>query len=306
MSQARTPSEITLPAQDKAWGTVLAFLCAHFHRIPAHVWLQRVEDAKVWWFDSGEAITAYTEFKPSRRVCYYREVESEPTIPFCHEIIYQDEHILLACKPHFLPVIPGGRFVNECLLERLKRETGCETLVPVHRLDNETAGLVLFSKEPSTRAAYYELFASGKVQKQYRAIATLPQRLKNAELPQTWRVQNRITKSQPSFLMQQGEGELNADSSLTLVQRQNELGLFELSPHTGKTHQLRLHMMHIQCPILFDKYYPELLPRAQPTYENPLQLLAYKLVFTDPLSGQLHQFESKRQLQSWPDSAIGV
>lgn len=300
--KANQASEITLPPKDLGWGTVLHFLIEKFSRIDAGIWRQRVADGKVHWF-GGEVIDANTAFLPSRRVCYYREVAAEPVIPFAHQIIYQDEHILVACKPHFLPVTPGGEFVNECLLDRVKRDTGLHDVVAVHRLDKETAGLVLFSVNSQSRPLYYQLFADGNITKRYQAVAKLSEVLQQQDLPQHWQVKNRLEKSTPAFLMQQVEGEVNAFSSLSLVERRAELGLFELSPHTGKTHQLRLHMLSLGCPILFDKYYPDLLPKGpgqQLDFTQPLQLLAKHLSFTDPATGLKHQFESSRQLQSWP------
>lgn len=300
--KAKQASEITLPPKDLGWGTVLHFLIEKFSRIDATIWRQRVADGKVHWF-GGEVIHSNTAFLPSRRVCYYREVAAEPVIPFAHQIIYQDEHIVVACKPHFLPVTPGGEFVNECLLERVKRDTGLQDVVAVHRLDKETAGLVLFSVNSQSRPLYYQLFADGKIQKSYQAVALLTEALQQLDLPQHWQVKNRLEKSTPAFLMQQVEGEVNAFSSLSLEERRAELGLFELSPHTGKTHQLRLHMLSLGCPILFDKYYPYLLPKQpaqQLDFTQPLQLLAKRLSFTDPATGLKHQFESSRQLQSWP------
>ncbi|MDR7122560.1 pseudouridine synthase [Rheinheimera soli] len=301
MSKATKPSEITLPPKDLGWGTVLNFLIEKFHRIDAAIWQQRVADGKVCWF-GGEVISANTAFLPSRRVCYYREVVAEPVIPFAHQILYQDEHIIVACKPHFLPVTPGGEFVNECLLERVKRDTGLHDVVAVHRLDKETAGLVLFSVNSQSRPLYYQLFAQGHIRKSYQAVARLSEELQPLELPQSWQVKNRLEKSTPAFLMQPVEGDVNAFSSLTLVEKHAELGLFELCPHTGKTHQLRLHMLSVGCPILFDKYYPELLPKQQTDFAEPLQLLAKRLSFVDPATGLDHQFESTRQLQSWPVS----
>ncbi|RVT45032.1 pseudouridine synthase [Rheinheimera sediminis] len=306
MSIATKPSEITLPPKDRGWGTVLNFLIEKFHRIDAAVWQQRVTEGKVYWY-GGEPIDATTAFLPSRRVCYYREVLAEPLIPFEHQILYRDEHIILACKPHFLAVTPGGDFVNECLLERVKRETSLQDVVAVHRLDKETAGLVLFSINSQSRPLYYQLFAEGKIHKSYQAVALLPRELQSQELPQTWQVKNRLEKSTPAFLMQQVDGEANAFSSLTLVAKTAELGLFELCPHTGKTHQLRLHMWSVGCPILFDKYYPVLLPKEperEKNYTQPLQLLAKHLSFTDPVTGLEHQFESPRQLQSWPTAKV--
>lgn len=298
MSIARNASEITLPAVNQGWPTVFAFLCSHFSRIDAQVWQRRIVDGKVHWF-SGEAITLDTPFSPSKRLCYYREVVSEPVVPFAHHILYQDEHILLADKPHFLPVTPGGDYVNECLLARLKRDTGFDDIAPVHRLDRETAGVVLFSVNPQSRASYYQLFSEAKVQKQYQAVARLTPEAQDGTLPLHWRIANRIEKSQPRFINAIVPGEVNSVSDISLIARSAELGLFELSPHSGKTHQLRLHMLSLGMPILHDKYYPQLLPKQPIQPDQPLQLLAKSLCFTDPVTQQKHNFDSRQQLLHW-------
>lgn len=294
VSIAAQPSEITLPAVNDNWPTVLAFLCSHFARIPAEVWLARVRAGKVFWYQ-GEAITEHSPFLPSRRLCYYREVVAEPLIPFTHQIVYQDEHILVADKPHFLPVTPGGDFVNECLLQRLKNQTGITTLVPLHRLDRDTAGLVMFSVQPASRAAYYQLFSGGGIEKSYQARAYLGD---SAVAPQQWQVRNRIEKAEPRFLNKICEGDDNAWSTITLCTVQDGIGHFQLIPHTGKTHQLRLHMQSLGWPILHDRYYPRLLPKNTSDFSQPLQLLAEKLSFTDPISGKAQQFCSLQQLHS--------
>lgn len=300
MSKAARPSEITLPPVNRGWDNLYQFLCEQFPRIAAEIWAERLSAGKVHWY-SGEIVTMQTPFMPSRRLCYYREVVTEPVVAAAHHILYQDAHILVACKPHGLPVIPGGEFVNECLLERVRRETGLTDVAPVHRLDRDTAGLVLFSLEPCTRPAYYQLFATGQIQKTYQAVAHLPEHLLQCALPYEVNLYNRLEKSQPRFLMQQVEGEPNARSTLRLVARQQQLGLFALTPHTGKTHQLRLHMQALGCPILFDPYYPRLLPKNQPL-PGPLQLLARQLQFVDPVSSVQHSFCSPRQLSAWSAS----
>lgn len=301
MSKAARPSEITLPPVNQGWENLYQFLCDQFPRIAPAIWAERLEQGKVHWH-SGEIVGMQTPFLPSRRLCYYREVVAEPVVTASHQIVYQDEHILLACKPHGLPVIPGGEFVNECLLERLRRDTGLEDIAPVHRLDRDTAGLVLFSVNPDSRPAYYQLFAQGRINKTYQAVARLPAHLLQGSLEQVFVLHNRLEKSQPRFLMQQVDGEPNAHSTLRLVARQNQLGLFALTPHTGKTHQLRLHMQAIGCPILFDPYYPVLLPKNQPL-AGPLQLLAQQLQFVDPVTGHFQHFCSTRQLDSWSSLA---
>ena len=295
MTIAKHASEITLPAQNQGWPTVFAFLCAHFPRIAPGVWQTRIQAGKVHWYQ-GEAITEQTPFLPSRRLCYYREVALEPKIPFAHSIVHQDEHILLADKPHFLPVTPGGDFVNECLLQRLKNDTGITDLVPVHRLDRDTAGLVLFSKNAESRAAYYQLFSDGQISKTYQALARVDAQMAALPLPTQWQLTNRIAKAEPRFLNAIVAGEPNAHSTIELLAVRQGIGLFRLTPHTGKTHQLRLHMQSLGCPILHDAYYPTLKPKNTSDYSQPLQLLAAELCFTDPLTGAVRQFTSTQQL----------
>ncbi|MEE2001986.1 pseudouridine synthase [Alkalimonas sp. MEB108] len=299
VSIAKTASEITLPPTSNGCSTVFDFLCQRFPNIGETIWRERMAAGKVHWHQ-GELISEQTPFLPSRRVCYYREVTAEPVIPFAHRILYQDEHILIADKPHFLPVTPGGDYVNECLLARLKRDTGLDDLVPVHRLDRDTAGLVLFSLNPKSRPGYYQLFVTGSIQKQYQAVARLTPQLQQAALPQRWHIENRIEKANPGFINRIAAGEPNARSTIALTERSGELGLFQLQPHTGKTHQLRLHMLSLGVPILYDRYYPELFPKQAPNFSQPLQLLAKQLSFTDPTTGEARHFVSGFELQERP------
>lgn len=299
MSIARQASEITLPATNNGCSTVLQFLCRQFPFISEAIWRERIAAGKVHWFN-GERITLDTPFLPSKRLCYYREVTAEPVIPFAHQILYQDQHILVADKPHFLPVTPGGEYVNECLLARLQRDTGVCDIAPLHRLDRDTAGLVLFSLNVQSRPAYYQLFSAGAINKHYQAVACLTHDVAIAEVPQHWHIANRIEKSQPRFINALVPGEVNAVSDVSLVAKNGELGLFELTPHSGKTHQLRLHMLSLGMPILYDNYYPELQPKQAPQYDKPLQLLAKQLSFVDPLTQKQQQFSSKQQLSAWP------
>lgn len=301
MSIASQASEITLPAVTN-YATVYEFLCAKFPFIAPQVWQQRIADGKVHWHD-GEPITEQTGYMPSKRLCYYREVAAELIVPFQHKILYQDQHLLVADKPHFLPVTPGGQYVNECLLVRLKKQTGIADLVPLHRLDRDTAGLVLFSVNPASRADYYQLFGLQKITKQYQAVAKLTasieQQLLSQALPLQWQVKNRIEKSTPKFINHIVKGEANSESEIQLTAKCDNKGLFCLTPVTGKTHQLRLHMLSLGMPILNDIYYPELQPKGPPQFDAPLQLLAKKLQFIDPITGQKQSFSSSFQLSVW-------
>lgn len=298
MSIARHASEITLPAINEGWDNVLQFLCSQFPFISEAVWRERMASGKVHWFN-GDAVTPATPFSPSKRLCYYREVAAEPVIPLAHHIIFQNEHIIVADKPHFLPVTPGGEYVNECLLARLQRDTGIADIVPVHRLDRDTAGLVLFSVNPDSRPAYYQLFSQGAIQKQYQAVARLTAAMQKAALPQHWHIENRIEKSQPRFINAIVPGEVNAVSDITLVAKAGGLGMFELTPHSGKTHQLRLHMLSLGMPILHDNYYPVLKAKSLPQFDTPLQLLASELRFSEPVTGAVLTFSSSFKLAAF-------
>lgn len=295
---AARPSEITLPPAGQGFATVFAFLQVKFPRIAPDIWQSRILQGKVFWHGGG-LITLQTPFQPSRRLCYFREVPNEPIVPYSHNIVFQNEHIVIACKPHFLPVIPGGDFVNECLLERVRQDTQISDLAPVHRLDKETAGLVMFSCNPQSRALYHELFATGAIEKSYLAVAKLTETFAAVPIGSEFRVENRLEKSDPRFLMHIVEGEVNARSRLQLIAKRQALGLFRLWPETGKTHQLRLHMQAIGAPILHDKYYPQLLAKQQDFSAMPLQLLAQQLRFLDPVCGTLREFSSARQLAEW-------
>jgi tRNA pseudouridine32 synthase/23S rRNA pseudouridine746 synthase len=297
---AARPSEITLPPVGQGFATVFEFLLVKFPRITPEIWQARIEQGKVFWHD-GSLIDLQTPFQPSRRLCYFREVAHEPIVPFSHSILFQNEHIVIACKPHFLPVIPGGDFVNECLLERVRQATQLADLAPVHRLDKETAGLVMFSCNSQSRALYHQLFATGAIEKSYLAVARLPAQLSDLAIGTEFRVENRLEKSDPRFLMQEVIGEVNARSRLQLIDKRDALGLFRLWPETGKTHQLRLHMQAIGAPILHDKYYPQLLAKQQDFSAMPLQLLAQQLAFIDPVCGSSRIFSSTRQLAEWPE-----
>jgi len=293
MSRSRFPSTLTLPRDSGGVATVLDYLIARFPGIAPGVWRQRVADGKVHWHD-GSAVTADSPYRAQQRVCYYREVVREPVVPFAEKIIFADEHILVADKPHFLPVTPSGIYVNECLQNRLRNKTGLDRLQAAHRLDRATAGLVLFSVDPATRHCYHDLFSNRGIEKTYQAIARITpgERL----VGQQWVVKNRMAIAEPRFLMTIVEGASNSHSVIRCLRQSGDKALFELQPVSGRTHQLRVHMHALGWPLMHDRYYPKLQPRATDVYSQPLQLLAKVLRFVDPVTGQSRVFHSPANL----------
>jgi tRNA pseudouridine32 synthase/23S rRNA pseudouridine746 synthase len=288
MAISEHPSKLSLPQANPGVATVLEYLIFKFPYINAQTWQQRISEGKVHYHD-GSLITAQSPFQSQQRIYYYREVESEPRIPFKEAIIFQDQHILVAYKPHFLAVIPGGVYVNECLQNRLRRSTGIESLQALHRLDRVTAGLVIFSVNPNTRHHYHHLFATRQIHKTYQAISKTNDS-ENLE-GQEWDIKNRIVQSKPRFRMHVTEGEANSHSVIRCLKQTTQHALFELNPVTGKTHQLRVHMQALGWPILNDKYYPQLQPLTEDNYSAPLQLLSKQLQFIDPVTQQPRCFK---------------
>ena len=283
---------VTMPKIDKPYPSVLDFLCARFPGVARNCWERRIAEGKVLGED-GTPMAGTGDYAPQKRIFYFREVEQDPVIPFAEEILFQNDEILVSCKPHFLPVTPAGPYLDECLLHRLRKRTGNHDLVPVHRIDRETAGIVLFSANRQTRSRYYELFKSGEIDKSYQAISAGRGDPGNG----VWLVENRMVPGEPWFRMRTVPGgPVNARSRIQLVQVREGLSRFILTPFTGKTHQLRLHMSALGFGILNDRYYPELEPQRPDLFDTPLQLLAKSLKFRDPLTGKLMEFESDRKL----------
>ena len=272
------------------WSTLLDFLDQRFASVGRDVWLDRLQSGLVLTSDN-RALSAHAPFVPAQRIFYYRHIESEPAIPFEETVLWQDEHLLVADKPHFLPVLPSGKYVRETLLVRLKKKLGLDALVPIHRIDRDTAGLVLFSVNPATRDAYHALFRARAVDKTYHAIAGWDPQL-------TWPV-TRQSRIRPSELfMKQAEvpGPANALTHIRPLEIRGSKALYELKPVTGQRHQLRVHMAALGLPIEGDGIYPVLTPEGSMEFQHPLKLLAKYLSFKDPATGITRSFESFRSL----------
>jgi tRNA pseudouridine32 synthase/23S rRNA pseudouridine746 synthase len=236
----------------------------------------------------GTVVTAGTVLPPGSCVYLYRELRDEVPVPFDIPILYRDENIVVVDKPHFLATMPRGRHVAQTAVVRLRRELGLPELSPAHRLDRLTAGVLVFTTRREVRGAYQTLFAQGLVRKTYLAVAAVDEKL---ELPVVMR--SRIIKRRGHLQAVEEPGEPNAE---TLVEHLNE-GLYALTPRTGRTHQLRVHMASLGLPIVNDPLYPAVIDVAADDFSRPLQLLARSLAFEDPLSGRKREFVSSFALQ---------
>jgi tRNA pseudouridine32 synthase/23S rRNA pseudouridine746 synthase len=276
----------TLYLPPGAWHTVLDCLCEHFSAIGREQWLDRIARGRV--LDGfGRPISRDLPYKEGLRIHYFREVPDEKPIPVVESILYADEHLVVADKPHFLPVTPAGEYVEQTLLRRLIRRLDNPHLVPLHRIDRHTAGLVLFSANPGSRSAYQSLFPTRQIEKRYEAIAPA---LPGQCFPLVHK--SRLVEGEPFFRMQEGTGATNTETAVDVQEKNGELWRYALYPVTGKKHQLRVHMAALGAGICNDPFYPQVLKDVVDDYANPLKLLAQGLRFVDPVTGQERFFES--------------
>lgn len=292
-SEGVSASRVYLPA-DQTHPNLLAFFIAQFPHIAQEEWANRFNEGLVLDQD-GHTLAANDSYLPNTHLLYFRRLAREPEIPFEEQILYQDEHILVADKPHFLPVTPSGLYLHQTLLNRLKKKTGIQTLSPIHRIDRDTAGLVIFAVNPNERAQYQNLFRDRVVKKIYEAIAPYSEAL-SPKLPMIY--QSRLEESEHFLQMQEVAGEPNTDTLIEISQVNNLWAKYRLTPGSGKKHQLRCHLNALGIPIKQDQIYPILTPYQEYDldFSKPLQLLAKEIEFQDPITGEFRSFRSQQEL----------
>ncbi len=283
------PSRVYLPKFEGAPPTVFEYLLARFPQVGESVWRQRMARGSITMGDETP-VREHSPYRYGTTVFYRKEVASEPEVREDPVIIYRDSNILIADKPHGIPVTPSGEHVDRSMLVRLQAMTGLPDLDPMHRLDRDTAGLLLFAIHPDARRYYHMLFAEKRIDREYLAVAHASDPLQSTH----WRIENKITPGEPWYRQQIVEGPVNAITEIRLAGLRSGFGWFNLFPRTGKKHQLRVHMASIGCPIVGDPFYPTITGKRGG--DPPLQLLARRLAFIDPLTGAAREFVSKREL----------
>ena len=283
------------------WATAMDYVLEKFSHVDPAGIIDRFVRGEVQAL-GGEIVTPTTPLTEHMFIWYYRELPVEKRLPVELSIIHQDENLVVVDKPHFLPTTPGGMYVQESALVRLRVLLDLPDLVPIHRLDRMTAGVLLFSADPETRGKYQTLFEKRRIEKTYRAVAPVSDKL---EFPLV--VRSRMIKSRTYLLAEEVEGEPNAETRIELMDTRVDpvsgqtLGLYDLQPHTGKTHQLRVHLASQGIGILNDPFYPVLHEQAPDVYTKPLQLLAHSISFNDPLTREPVKFFSQLELSEFPN-----
>ncbi|MFC4327136.1 RluA family pseudouridine synthase [Streptomyces andamanensis] len=297
-SRGVDPVRVRLPA-DGTWATVREHLVERLSGAAPGAVTEMFDQGRIVGAD-GRPVAPQAPYEPGMFVWFHRELPDEVPVPFPLEVVHRDEHLVVADKPHFLATTPRGTHVAETALARLRRELALPALGAAHRLDRLTAGLVLFTVRPEERGAYQTLFRDRRVRKVYEAVAPYDPAL---ALPRT--VRSRIVKERGELAAREVPGEPNALTHVELLaHRADGLARYRLTPATGQTHQLRVHMSALGVPILGDPLYPVVTgPGPAGDFRRPLQLLARELEFTDPVTGAEHRLRSGRTLRAWESPA---
>jgi tRNA pseudouridine32 synthase/23S rRNA pseudouridine746 synthase len=295
-------TRLRLP-EEGPWDTAMDYM---MHRW-GHIDPQGIEDR----FDAGEIVgeagiplDRTTPLQRHTFIWYYRTLPPETRLPVELNILHQDEHLLVVDKPHFLPTTPGGTYIQESALVRLRNQLQLPDLIPMHRLDRMTAGILLLSTNPATRGKYQVLFEKRLVRKEYECVSAAEPGPGHPAVDFPVVVRNRMTKSRSYLLAEVIEGEPNAETRIERLRTfdgpagggEPRRALYRLEPHSGKTHQLRVHMASLGLGIVNDAFYPELLDKAPDDYAKPLQLLARGIRFVDPISGSPVEYRSRLEL----------
>ncbi len=283
-------SKVFVLQTEHGFGTLFEFLCWHFPHIHENEWQQRFNDGLVYDL-VGNILTSENPYTPNTHIYYYRFLAHEIHVPFHEKILFENDDLLVVDKPHFLTMSPAGQYVQETLLVRLKKQTNNQFLTPIHRLDRETAGIVLFSKRAETRGIYQQMFANRKIEKIYHAIAPYQKALKFPTY-----VRLKMEKSHPFYTMQIVEGEPNSETEIKLLEHNDNWAIYQLHPLTGKQHQLRVHLNYLGIAIKNDPFYPVILHKKEDDFTQPLQLLAKEISFVDPILQCHFHFKSQQVL----------
>ncbi|MCF6193585.1 MAG: pseudouridine synthase [Kangiellaceae bacterium] len=283
-----SPNKLWLPIGN--WKTALEFFQWKFPHLETADCVKRFRQNEVI-SDSGEVLTETSQYQAKQHIYFYRELKSELQVPFREKIIYQNDRILIVDKPHFLPVAPTGQYLHETLLVRLRKTTQIDSLELAHRLDRETAGLVLLTKQKKYRSHYHELFAQRKIKKTYHAIT----KANDVRFPLNHK--SHLTQAKDSMRMKDGDGESNSETKIDLLKQNSSECLLKLNPISGKKHQLRVHLASLGMPIKNDPLYPDRQSKASDDFRHPLQLVAKSIEFIDPIDGQAYCFTSAYRLE---------
>lgn len=272
------------------------------HRVGKHIDVNDFIAAERFVYESGEPVRGHDQYRNNLFVWFHRDLAYEARVPGQIQVRHRDDRIIVVDKPAFLSSIPRGKHVRESVVVRLRDELGLPELTPMHRLDRVTSGLLVLTINRRWRGAYQSMFQRpGAIQKTYHAVAPLVPDLAEERIVENHLAKRRgvlqaevvpgaPTNARSGIVLERPLTAVEAASTRGYDAATGPLGWYRLTPFTGRTHQLRMHMWGVGAPIVGDPLYPVDRDAAIDDFSTPLQLLASGISFTDPISGEARTF----------------
>lgn len=278
--------------------TMMEFLADVFSHIPKEDWQKR--------FDAGDIVDGnHQSISPSQRVhlgerYFTRErLQCEPDVNADIEILFEDSALIVLNKPAPLPMHPSGRFHRNSLQWILCEVYAPQKPRPAHRLDANTSGVAVFTRTSAYARVLQPQFEKGDVQKRYlaRVIGHPPLDVFKCDAPIT-------TSAGPGGSRivcdpgRESEGQAALTEFEVLRRDPDGTALLCVTPRTGRTNQIRVHLWHLGWPIVGDPMYlpGRLLGEVQTlgVEDAPLMLHAWQLTFAHPQHGGQVTIEAPR------------
>jgi 23S rRNA pseudouridine1911/1915/1917 synthase len=266
--------------------TLLSHMASLYPHSTQQAWQQKLNNGEVTL--NGVIATGDESLTSGQALVWNRPPWIEPDVPLHFEVLFDDPHLLAVNKPSGLPTLPGSGFMENTLLRLVQKH--CPSANPVHRLGRATSGIVLFAKSARTASKLAASWNTPKIQKIYRALAQNVAERDSYEIltpiglvphPLIGSVWAASPSGKPSR------------SSATVISRTPNATTFEVSLHSGRAHQIRIHLASIGHPLVGDPLYGA---TGQPLENSPglpgdggYLLHARFLRFHHPITGeQIH------------------
>ena len=266
--------------------TLLSHMASLYPHSTQQAWQQKLNNGEVTL--NGVITTGDESLTSGQALVWNRPPWIEPDVPLHFEVLFDDPHLLAVNKPSGLPTLPGSGFMENTLLRLVQKH--CPSANPVHRLGRATSGIVLFAKSARAASKLAASWSTPKIQKIYRALAQNVAERDSYEIltpiglvphPLIGSVWAASPSGKPSR------------SSATVISRTPNATTFEVSLHSGRAHQIRIHLASIGHPLVGDPLYGA---TGQPLENSPglpgdggYLLHAQFLRFHHPITGeQIH------------------
>jgi len=273
---------------------LLSHLASLYPHSTAQAWQQRLDNGEVTL--NGVPATGSESLTAGQTLVWNRPPWLEPAAPQHFELLFDDPHLLAVNKPSGLPSLPGGGFMENTLLRLVQKQF--PNANPVHRLGRATTGIVLFAKTPQTAAKLTANWNTPAIQKIYRALAqNVAQQDAYEILTPIGLVPHPLIGSVWAASPLGTPGSKPSRSSARVIARTTSTTTFQVSLHSGRPHQIRIHLASIGHPLVGDPLYG---PTGQPLENLPglpgdggYLLHAQFLKFPHPITGEQLHFEAK-------------